>query len=96
MENTYTGVPPPAVLDIKYLLLAIYKAAKKAQPLNIHSEDGNCNVCQNGFFNIQQSSSLKAKVVQVDFCFILLCFYAVIQVKHTKQKRRLSRQNDNT
>jgi hypothetical protein len=25
--------------------LALYKAAKNAQPLHIHPEDGNCNVC---------------------------------------------------
>jgi hypothetical protein len=41
------------------------KTSKNAQPIHIHPEDGNCNVCRKGWitFNIRHGSFLKAEVV---------------------------------
>jgi hypothetical protein len=46
--NSYIGQAVGGEYDLMVLIGgALYKASENTQPLHIHLEDGNCNVCRN-------------------------------------------------
>jgi hypothetical protein len=46
VRQPYIGQGVGGELDLM-VLTVVYKAKKFSQPLHIHPEDGNCNVCRN-------------------------------------------------